>query len=36
VLEIFSQNVPGSLYEMDLNKLILENRAALEQAWITA
>ncbi|WP_141603906.1 sugar phosphate isomerase/epimerase family protein [Terrilactibacillus laevilacticus] len=33
VLEIFSQNVPDSLYNTDLNKLILDNRAALEQAW---
>ncbi|RYL93380.1 sugar phosphate isomerase/epimerase [Sporolactobacillus sp. THM7-4] len=33
VLEIFSQNVPDSLYNTDLNKLILDNRSALEKAW---
>jgi sugar phosphate isomerase/epimerase len=33
VLEIFSQNVPDSLYNTDLNQLITDNRNALEQAW---
>ncbi|MEV4273432.1 sugar phosphate isomerase/epimerase family protein [Micromonospora chalcea] len=33
VLEIFSQNVPDSLYDADLHTLIRDNRAALEQAW---
>ncbi|MFT8322129.1 MAG: sugar phosphate isomerase/epimerase family protein [Bacillus sp. (in: firmicutes)] len=35
VLEIFSQNVPDSLYNTDLNKLIVDNQKALEQAWIS-
>ncbi|MGG3574038.1 sugar phosphate isomerase/epimerase family protein [Bacillus gobiensis] len=35
VLEIFSHNVPDSLYDTDLDKLIVDNRAALEQAWIS-
>lgn len=33
VLEIFSNDVPDSLYDTDLDDLIVRNRAALEQAW---
>jgi hypothetical protein len=33
VLEIFSQDVPDSLYTTDLRALLRDNRAALERAW---
>ncbi|MEU6908993.1 sugar phosphate isomerase/epimerase family protein [Streptomyces coeruleorubidus] len=33
VLEIFSDNVPDSLYETDLDELVRTNRTALESAW---
>jgi sugar phosphate isomerase/epimerase len=33
VLEIFSQDVPDSLYDTDLRDVICANRSALEQAW---
>ncbi|WDV53252.1 sugar phosphate isomerase/epimerase [Streptomyces coeruleorubidus] len=36
VLEIFSDNVPDSLYETDLDDLLRTNRTALESAWRTA
>ncbi|RBY92881.1 sugar phosphate isomerase/epimerase [Blastococcus sp. TF02A-30] len=35
VVEIFSQNVPDSLYDGDLDALVRDNRTALEQAWRT-
>jgi sugar phosphate isomerase/epimerase len=35
VLEIFSDNVPDSLYETDLDDLLRTNRTALEAAWRT-
>ncbi|MFI5677298.1 sugar phosphate isomerase/epimerase family protein [Streptomyces cellulosae] len=35
VLEIFSDNVPDSLYETDLDDLLRANRAAVESAWRT-
>ncbi|MDQ1069053.1 sugar phosphate isomerase/epimerase family protein [Streptomyces canus] len=35
VLEIFSDNVPDSLYETDLEDLLRTNRTALEVAWRT-
>ncbi len=33
VLEIFSDNVPDSLYETDLDDLLRTNRTALASAW---
>ncbi|MFQ1003679.1 sugar phosphate isomerase/epimerase family protein [Modestobacter sp. SSW1-42] len=33
VVEIFSENVPDSLYESDLEALVRDNRDALEHAW---
>lgn len=35
VLEIFSSDVPDSLYDGDLDALVRDNRTALEQAWWT-
>ncbi|MQY03721.1 sugar phosphate isomerase/epimerase family protein [Actinomadura macrotermitis] len=35
VLEIFSSGVPDSLYDTDLDRLIRDNRTAVEQAWAT-
>ncbi|WP_030680561.1 sugar phosphate isomerase/epimerase family protein [Streptomyces cellulosae] len=35
VLEIFSDGVPDSLYETDLDDLLRANRTALESAWRT-
>jgi sugar phosphate isomerase/epimerase len=32
-LEIFSQDVPNSLWDADLSRVIRENRAGLEEAW---
>lgn len=36
VVEIFSQGVPDSLYDGDLDELVRSNRAALEEAWKAA
>ncbi|MDO4919606.1 sugar phosphate isomerase/epimerase [Kocuria sp.] len=36
VLEIFSQDVPDSLYDTDLQDLITRNRTALQDAWDAA
>ncbi|MFC9970407.1 sugar phosphate isomerase/epimerase family protein [Spirillospora sp. NPDC127200] len=33
ILEIFSQDVPDSLYDTDLDELLRADRAALEDAW---
>jgi sugar phosphate isomerase/epimerase len=33
VVEIFSQDVPDSLYDSDLHQLIRDNRAGLDAAW---
>lgn len=35
VVEIFSQGVPDSLYDGDLDELVRSNRAGLEEAWRT-
>ncbi|MFC4907401.1 sugar phosphate isomerase/epimerase family protein [Actinomadura gamaensis] len=35
ILEIFSENVPDSLYDTDLDELLRDNRTALEHAWST-
>lgn len=32
-LEIFSRNVPGALWEGDLEKVVIESRKALEKIW---
>jgi sugar phosphate isomerase/epimerase len=33
VLEIFSDDVPDSLYDTDLRALVRDNHAALQRAW---